>query len=106
VNWLERHPGLIASAGLIVAPAAWAVGTQLGLILPYAECGSSVRPLLINGLLLTAVALWSGWVSWRAPWEGRTGHFAARVFALLAAAISFSMLLQTLASVILTGCER
>lgn len=106
MNWINRHPGLIASAGLIVAPAAWAVGTQLGLILPYAECATSFRPLLISGLLLTVVALWAGWVSWGAPWEGRTGQFAARVFALLAAALAFSILLQALASAILTGCER
>ena len=106
MNWLGRHPALIASAGLILAPAAWAVGTQLGLILPYAECAASFRPLLISGIMLTAVAVGGGWVSWRAPWEGRTGQFAARVFALLAAALSFSLLLQALASAMLTGCER
>lgn len=106
MNWLARHPGLIASAGLILAPAAWAVGTQLGLSLPYAECAASFRPLLISSLLLIAVALWAGWVSWRAPWEGRTGQFAARVFALLAASLSFPLLLQALASAMLTGCER
>ncbi len=106
MNWLRRHPGLIASAGLILAPAAWAVSTQLGLILPYAECATSFRPLLISILLLTTVALWAGWVSWRAAGQERTGQFVARLFALLAAALAFSLLLQALASAILTGCER
>ena len=106
MKWLSRHPGLIASAGLILAPLAWMTGTELGLILPYAECRSSFRPLLISAILLTAAALWGGWVSWRAPWHDRTGQFTTKMFALFAAAMGFAMLLQAIASAILTGCER
>ena len=106
MSWLARHPGLLACAGLIAGPASWAIGTQLGLILPDAECHASFRPLLIAGFLLMCVAAGSGWISWRAPWPGRTGQFTSRLCALLAASLAFSMLLQALASAILTGCER
>ena len=106
MSWLTRHPGLLACAGLVAGPAAWAIATQLGLILPYAECHASFRPLLLTGLLLTGLAVYGGWLSWRAPWPGRTGQFTGRLCALLAAALAFATLLQALASAMLTGCER
>ena len=64
------------------------------------------RPLLISGLATYALVFWAAWVSWKAPWPGRTGRFTAQMSALLALALSFSMLLQSLASAMLTGCER
>lgn len=100
------HPRLLACAGLIGAPAAWAVASELGLILPYAECGSHLRPLLIASILLTAAAATSGVMSWRAAWHGRTGHFVRLVFALLAASLAFALVLDVLAGLVLTGCER
>jgi hypothetical protein len=106
MRWLERHPGVLACAGLIGGPLAWAVATELGLSLPYAECRTSFRPVLIASILLLGGAAYSGFVSWRSPWQGRTGRFTGHVFAMLAACLGFAMLLQALASVILTGCER
>jgi len=103
---LARHVPAIACAGLIAAPALWALSTQLGLILPYAECGSHFRPLLICAALTLLLVLAAARLSWRAPWPGRTGRFTARMCALLALALGFAVLLQAVASALLTGCER
>ena len=99
-------PRLTACAGLIVAPLAWAVASELGLILPDAECATHVRPLLIATVLLTVLAGASGLVSWRAAWPGHTGRFASRLFALLAASMSYALILDIVFGVALTGCER
>ncbi|MBV8916373.1 MAG: hypothetical protein JOZ05_25465 [Acetobacteraceae bacterium] len=104
-DWARYGP-VVACAGLIAAPALWALLTQLGLILPHAECSSRLRPLLISALITTLLVFASAWVSWRAPWPGRTGLFTARMSALLAISLSAAMLLQSLASAMLTGCER
>jgi hypothetical protein len=103
---VSARPRLTACAGLIAGPALWAVSTQLGLILPYAECGSRFRPLLISAVVTTLLVIGSGFVSWRAPWPGRTGRFTAQTCALLAGLLAYAMLLQVLASAMLTGCER
>jgi hypothetical protein len=106
VSLLRRHPGLVACAGLIAGPLAWAVASELGLILPYAECRVGFRPLLIACVLLLAVSAGSGWASWRSPWAGPTGRFTSLLCAALAASFAFAILLQALASALLTGCER
>ena len=38
---MSARPALAACAGSIVAPALWALNTQLGQVLPYAECGGA-----------------------------------------------------------------
>lgn len=106
MTWFQRHPRLVACSGLILAPAIWGVCTQLGLILPYAECGSAIRPLLIVTMLLTAATVASGWMSWRASWTGRTGRFMSVSYALLALTFAYALVLQVLASATLSGCER
>ena len=97
---------LLACAGLIVAGVCWMVSNELGLILPAAECGSSLKPSLIVTALLALAAFASAIVSSRAPWPGRTGQFTAHVSALFASVMLFALLLQVLATVLLTGCER
>jgi hypothetical protein len=106
VSEVAARARLLACAGLIGGPALWALATQLGLILPYAECGSRLRPLLVAAIVTTLLAFGSAWVSWRAPWPGRTGRFMAGTCALLAISLAASMLLMALASAMLTGCER
>ncbi len=43
--------------GLLLAPAAWAVNTQLGLVLPEADCSSGWRLSLLASLAFAATAL-------------------------------------------------
>jgi hypothetical protein len=95
-----------ACSGMIIAPLLWSVNTQLGLILPYLECGSHLRPALIGSILAVLLALGAAAVSWRSAWPGHTGRFWSGVCALLGALLAFALLLQVAAAVMLTGCER
>jgi hypothetical protein len=91
---------------MIVAPLLWAVNMQLGLILPYAECGSRIRPALIGSVIAVLLALSAAVVSWRSAWPGPTGRFWSGVCALLGVVMTFALLLQAAAAFMLTGCER
>jgi hypothetical protein len=105
----DRHQRWLwigACSGMIIASLLWTVNTQLGLILPYAECGSRFRPALIGSILAVLLALAAAGVSWRSAWPGHTGRFWSGVCALLGAVLAFAILLQAAATFMLTGCER
>jgi hypothetical protein len=91
---------------MIVAPLLWAVNMQLGLILPYAECGSRIRPALTGSVIAVLLALGAAAVSWRSAWPGPTGRFWSGVCALVGVVMAFALLLQAAAAFMLTGCER
>jgi hypothetical protein len=91
---------------MVIAPLLWAVNMQLGLILPYAECGSRIRPALIGSVIAVLFALGAAAVSWRSAWPGPTGRFWSGVCALLGIVMAFALLLQAAAAFMLTGCER
>jgi hypothetical protein len=91
---------------MIVAPLLWAVNMQLGLILPYAECGSRIRPALTGSVIAVLLALGAAAMSWRSAWPGPTGRFWSGVCALLGVVMAFALLLQAAAAFMLTGCER
>jgi hypothetical protein len=97
---------LATCAGLISGPLLLAMNTQLGEILPYAECGSSFHPMVLISILAASLSLVSGYISWRSPWPGHAGRFWSGVCALLGVVFAFALLLQTGAGLVLTGCER
>ena len=104
--------------GLAIAPALWAINTQLGLILPYLECRSGVKLDAWTSLPLAFLALTAGFVSLRfAGWrEGdaaqsgaaypATVSFIGWLGALNGALFAFAMLLQGAASLMISGCQR
>jgi hypothetical protein len=102
----QRWLRICASAGMIVAPALWAMNSQLGQILPYTECGSRYRPALIVSIAAMVFAVGAAAVSWRRPWAGSTGRFWSDVCALIGIIFAFALLLQAGAAFMLTGCER
>jgi hypothetical protein len=107
---MSFRAGATVCAGLIMAPAVWAVNMQLGQVLPYAECGAGWRLSAAVSSLCIIVACLSGWLSWHAasrqPMEASTLRFMARLSGSLAGVFAFALLLQTIAGIILTGCER
>jgi hypothetical protein len=104
------RPALAACAGLTAAPLVWAVNMQASQILPYFECGKSVRSTVVLPLLSALLALGSGWVSWRARGVRENNasalRFVAALSGLAALIFAFAILLQATAGFILTGCER
>jgi hypothetical protein len=101
---------LSAWAGYVIGPAAWAVNTQLGQILPYVECGASFRPGPFLSGLGVLLSLAGAWLSYRVSGMKLRGSgmpgFVASIGALLGCLVAFAMLLQTLSMVMVSGCAR
>ena len=100
-------------AGLLIAPLAWAINTQLGEILPYLHCQHQARSSAIaafSGMLLACLA---AIVSWRSTSRAHmaaaltaTSGFLGALSALSALIFAFALSLQGIASLVLSGCER
>jgi uncharacterized membrane protein YqjE len=100
-------------AGLAMASSAWAVNMQLGQILPYLDCQHQQRfsaMASFAALLLTAAATV---LSWRASRRAEdrapvtaTSSFIGALSALCALIFVFALSMQTVASLVLSGCER
>jgi hypothetical protein len=107
---MSTKPALLACSGLVIAPLLWALNTQLGEVLPYADCAQGVQFSVIASVPCILVACVSGWVSWHAPSRQSIGEstlrFVAKLSGPLAGVFAFALLLQAIAGVVLTGCER
>jgi hypothetical protein len=82
---------------------------QLGQILPYAECGATIRPSAIVAGVGVLLALGSAWLSWRGAEELRGQdalRFTGRLAALTGLLFAFALLLQTAATLVISACER
>jgi len=103
---------LTAWAGLVIGGLAWAANTQLGEMLSTRDCISQTRPSAIISAMLLALVLASAGLSWwfdrdRPSAEvDRTLPFSSRLSALTALIFAFALVLQTTASMVLSGCER
>ncbi|PSO14036.1 hypothetical protein [Bradyrhizobium sp. MOS003] len=100
-------------AGLWFAPLVWAVNMQLGQILPYADCRSQLHSSVIISFVGAALTSASGIASWSSPRrvggeaaEQSNAHFGGIVSALSASVFTFALLMQGVAAVVLTGCEK
>jgi hypothetical protein len=100
-------------SGLWAPALLWAVNMQLGQVLPYVDCARQIRSSAVTSIAVTVLALLAGWVSWRSvrpPAAGfgspSTLRFAGNVSALSALIFAFALFMQTIASLVLTGCER
>ncbi|WP_458094660.1 hypothetical protein [Roseomonas sp. WA12] len=105
-----RPQSLLAWAGLVIGPAAWAANTQLGQMLPYPGCGAGFRfslPLSAVAVLLSVLG--SG-LSWRVSSFRRRDAsmlgFLGSLGALTGLLVAFALLLQALASVLVSPCAR
>lgn len=105
---------LLIWAGLWLAPLIWAVNMQLGQVLPYTDCRRSLHAAAITSFLGAAITSPSGIVSWRCA--GRLGadassrpntvSFGGGVSALSATIFTFALLMQGIAAMVLSGCEK
>jgi hypothetical protein len=100
-------------SGLWFAALIWAVNMQLGQILPYADCRSQLPLSAIVSFVGTALTSASGLASWWSPrrFDGeaadqRNAHFGGIVSTLSASVFTFTLLMQGLAAVVLSGCEK
>lgn len=109
---------LLPAAGLLLGPAAWALNTQLGQVLPHVDCGTGTRLSLYASMVCVMLSTIGAVASARAlrapggtaalPSAGprRVPAFLAVVSTLSGALFTFALLLQTAASTVLDGCLR
>ncbi len=95
-----------ACAGLIGGPALWALNMQVGQILPYPDCAAHLRLSAALAAVCALLALGAAGISWRARSLAHTQDFVARLGALAGLVFAFALLLQAIAGIVLTGCER
>jgi cytochrome b561 len=104
---------LASWAGFWGAALLWAVNLEAGQILPGFDCTRQFRISALISAGFTVLALLTAVVSWRLARTSPTGfgspqtlRFDARMSALGALIFAFALALQTMASLVLTGCER
>jgi hypothetical protein len=101
---------LSVSAGLLIAPLLWMINTQLGEILPYLDCQYQARLSATTSFAAAAAASLSAAISWRSGSYARpiaaTLSFFGSMSTLAAAIFAFALLMQGVASLVLSGCER
>ncbi len=97
-------------AGLVVAPFAWALNTQLGLMLPPLTCRNGQDVSAMVAFALLALTIVCAAVSWRAEPAAdahtHTRNFVGRLGTLMAALFAYALVLQGLSTVMLSGCEH
>ncbi|MCZ4091332.1 hypothetical protein [Sinorhizobium psoraleae] len=100
--------GIAKYAGLLLAPGAWAINTELAQILPYVDCGAGTSWSVVASFGAAILALAGALVSHRrfAQSEPRTKLFIARLNVLVGLAFAFALLLQGAATMLLDPCLR
>jgi hypothetical protein len=103
--------GLAAWAGLCISALVWALNMQLSQVLPYYDCTRRIHLLTLLSLAGTIAACLAGLVSWLVTGgasfgSNRVFRFVGTLNALSAAVFAFALVLQAIASLVLTGCER
>jgi hypothetical protein len=109
-----RNRWSLALTGWLVGPVCWAIATQAGQILPYADCAAQwpwSLPVPLAGAVLSAASAWLAWrslVSRRGGTRRSDAAFAlvASLGAMLGLLLALAMLLQAIGPMVLTGCER
>ncbi|WP_426954387.1 hypothetical protein [Muricoccus radiodurans] len=100
----------LAWTGFVIGPLLWAVNTQLGQVLPYAECGGPWPASAILSAVGVLLSLGGAAMSWRVSGlrqggSGCTG-FMASVGALVGVLTAFALLLQSLSGLLVSPCAR
>jgi hypothetical protein len=100
-------------AGLWAAASLWAINIEAGLILATPDCIRQLSGSTLMSAVFTVLSLLAALVSWRMGRASpigfgspRTVRFDAMLSSLGALILAFALALQTMASLVLTGCER
>ncbi|EPE96463.1 hypothetical protein RGCCGE502_19975 [Rhizobium grahamii CCGE 502] len=88
---------------VVLPPALWAVGTGLGMILPYKDCDAGTSSTMLVTLLIVLTSF-ATTIALRRGGRSRIGIFGTRLEVLLGLSFSFALMLQGAASVLLDPC--
>ena len=95
--------------GLWGPPLLWATSLQLGEILPYFDCTHGSHRLAIIAFTSLALVVLSGVLVWRTAGHWRRPHeipFLAALACLSSGVFAYALILQAIATLVLTGCEK
>lgn len=100
-------------SGLWLPGLVWAANTQIGQIVPLIDCTRQVRWSALVSTVFTLLAFLAALISWRFArstplgfGSPRTMRFDAALSAISALVFAFALLLQMIASLMVSGCER
>lgn len=94
--------------GFVVPPALWAMSTELGLVLPRADCASHGMSALLTALAAILLSLVAAFLSYRmaGTTEARMARFLGYLAAATGLAFVFAICLQGAAAWLLSPCLR
>jgi len=94
--------------GVSASPAAWAISTQLGQILPYTDCVKQNSSSFIAAAACLAIALTGVAVSWvcQNSAADRTATLVGRLGVGIGLATTFALVLQGTATLLVNACQR
>ena len=113
MNAFRTRIRLTVWLGLWAPALLWAMNMQIGQILPYVDCARRLQYSAYISATCALLALLAAYASWR--WvqplpkgfgSPSTLRFAGRLSALSALLFAFALIMQSIASLVLTGCER
>jgi hypothetical protein len=88
-------------------PALWAMATQFGQILPYADCTTEHAWSAVMCFTIVGTAVVVAAASWRRARDlAGTDRFLASSGCLIASILGFAVLLQGLATLVIDPCQR
>jgi hypothetical protein len=92
----------------LVAPTLWALNTQFGEMLPYADCVAQVQSLTISSAVFVVLGIGSaaGSVAALRTTSRSTLRFLAGLGAGSAGLFSFALALQLAAALVISPCQR
>ena len=108
----------LPSAGIFAGPAAWLASTQINYALVPWICAHQIPLIPIVALVLAALSLLGGFLSWRAyrtssvtpapdsSGGGRPHRFTAMTGILVSGLFTLVILVQGAAGLVFHGCER
>jgi len=94
--------------GLVIAPLAWAISTQLGQVLPYVDCRAG-RPWAVAATVLLALLAVVGALAplaacGKAP--SRSEGFIRTISLIAGSAFAFALAMQATATFMINPCQQ
>ncbi|MBY5359930.1 hypothetical protein HFO97_08105 [Rhizobium leguminosarum] len=93
---------------MTLSPAAWAVSTEVGQMLPSADCDMGTGWIIFATFLSAALAMAGVLISWRSHVSAvsRSARFISKVSVLFGITFAFALILQGAAALLLNPCAH